>query len=237
MLIEATQLHQVLLARLTATIGWPPGHPHPPTRRHPPIRRAPQLAALLDTMATHHPSLRTRELALLASEARVALERRDAWPDPTLGVSYGHEAAPGPDPEANIWMLSLTVPIPLARRNQGEIAQAEAQRRVADRQRAETLAQLRGDLTQAATALNAAADRVELYATRVMPRLEQNLNLLQRAYELGEVDVHQVSQTRQRLLDATRRYIDARVAYYDTAATLEGLIGTELWTATPEASP
>jgi len=44
--------------------------------------------------------------------------------------------------------------------------------------------------------------------------------------------VHQVSQTRERLLTATGQYIDARITYYETAATLEGLVGTELWPET-----
>ena len=44
--------------------------------------------------------------------------------------------------------------------------------------------------------------------------------------------MHQVSQTRERLLKATREYIDARITYYEAAATLEGLAGTELWPET-----
>ena len=126
-------------------------------------------------------------------------------------------------------MLNLTMPIALWDRNQGERARAEASLRVWDRERAETVAQLRSELIQAAIKLNTALDRVELYSTEVMPHLEKNLVLLQRSYELGEVDVHQVSLTRQRLLDATSRYLEARVTYFEMAATLENLIGSELW--------
>ena len=94
---------------------------------------------------------------------------------------------------------------------------------------------LRGDLARAVDALDSAAARVALYDTGIVPHFEEALALLQRAYELGEVDVHEVSQTRQRLLNATAQYIDARVAYYETAAVLEGLVGTEVWLNTEGA--
>jgi cobalt-zinc-cadmium efflux system outer membrane protein len=187
-------------------------------------------------MAEHHPSLRTRELAVVAGRSRLALEDREAWPEPTVGLSYGREAAPGPEAEADVWLFNLTFPIPLWRTNQDGRARAEAELVVADREREATATRLRGDLLQAAIALNAAVDRVALYETGVVPQLEENLVLLQRAYELGEVDVHQVSQTRERLLTATGQYIDARITYHETAATLEGLVGTELWPA-QEVSP
>ena len=202
----------------------------------PEVRQAPDVNSLLALMAEHHPSLRTRELAVVAGRSRLALEDREAWPEPTVGLSYGREAAPGPEAEADVWLFNLTFPIPLWRTNQDGRARAEAELVVADREREATATRLRGDLLQAAIALNAAVDRVALYETGVVPQLEENLVLLQRAYELGEVDVHQVSQTRERLLTATGQYIDARITYHETAATLEGLVGTELWPA-QEVSP
>jgi cobalt-zinc-cadmium efflux system outer membrane protein len=143
---------------------------------------------------------------------------------------YGREAGPAPEPDAEVWLLHVLMPIPLWHRNQEARARAEAELQVAGGERDATATRLRGELLQAATALDAAAERVALYETDVVPQLEENLALLQRAYELGEVDVHQVSQTRERLLTATGQYIDALVTYYETAATLEGLVGTELWT-------
>ena len=54
--------------------------------------------------------------------------------------------------------------------------------------------------------------------------------------KLGEVDIHQVSQTRERLLTATGQHIDSRITYYETTATLEGLVGAEIW-STEEDTP
>ena len=75
----------------------------------------------------------------------------------------------------------------------------------------------------------AALTILELYTSELIPQLSKNFKLLQRAYELGEVDIQRVSQTRERLLDAMTQYTKARVLYFDRAVTLEGLVGTEQW--------
>jgi outer membrane protein, heavy metal efflux system len=229
LLIQTSQLDAALRTRLAAIIGWPTGTLPALDGNLPPVRRAPDAPSLLSLMAEHHPAIRTRELAVLARQARLALERREAWPEPTLGVAYGRESAPGPETGANLWMLNLSVPMPLWRTNQAGKARAQAELLVADGERTQAVTRLRSELVQTAIALNAAVDRVELYDTGVVPQLEKNLALLRRAYELGEVDIHQLSQTHQRLLDAMSQYLDARTVYFETNATLEGLLGTELW--------
>lgn len=234
--IAAQQARNALTTRLAALIGWPATTLPEVRGSLPDVRPAPDIDALLALMAEHHPSLRTRELAIVAGQSRLELEDREAWPEPTVGLSYAREAAPGSDAEANIWLFSLALPIPLWQTNQARRARAEAELMIADREREATATQLRSALLRASIALNAAIARVALYETNVVPQLEANLALLQRAYALGEVDVHQVSQTRERLLTATGQYIDARITYHETAATLEGLVGTELWPK-PENTP
>ncbi len=227
--MQARLLVSTLRTRLTAVVGWP--QPSLPTLegKLTKIQAAPKVELLLEQMQQQHPILRWRELDVVAKHSKRTLEDREAWPKPTLGLSYSQEAADRPEETANIWLLSLSAPIPMWRTNQGARARAEANLYVADRQREETMIQLKSQLIQASNALNTAAQRVLLYEQDVVPQLEQNLVLLQRAYELGEVDVHQVSQTRARLLRATSQYLDARVTYHQTAATLEGLVGTEIW--------
>ena len=230
-LVRAEAAQESLRARLAAVIGWTGKELPVVSGNLPPVRRAPNVQTLLDAMAEHHPSLRTREIAVLVAQSQLELERREAWPKPTLGITYGHEASPGGGPEEHVWLFSLTVPIPAWRSNQGGQATAEAELRVADRERSATYARLHGELAQAAIELDAAADSVEIQETGVVPQIEQHLSLLQRAYELGEVDVHQVSQTRQRLLDAMDQHLEARFAYFEAAAVLEGLAGTEPWSS------
>lgn len=234
-LLEIQRRERSLRAQMVAAMGWPSLDLPPLQGELPEVRSAPEPEALLEVMARHHPSLRTRELAVQAAQARLALEERQAWPKPSLGVSVGQEADPGGGQGASLWMLQVGVPLPLWRRNQGARQRAHAQVLLQDRERLSQATLLQSLLLQALWSLQAAQGRVALYEEQVVPQLEANLEKLQRAYELGEVDLHRVSQTRGRLLEAMGRYLDARVTYYNEAASLEGLVGTEIWDIPREA--
>ena len=233
--LEAAHHERALGTRLAAVIGWPEDALPPVEGALPPVRPAPDLAPLLERLSQQHPTLAREALEVATHGAKLSLAEREGWPIPTLGVAYGREAAPGPEPETEVWLVNLGVPLPVWRGSEGAVARARAQVELGQRQRAETHRRLRAELVGAARALDSAAAQVALYETDVVPQLERNLRLLQRAFELGEVDIHQVSQTRQRLLDASARHLAARVGYYEAAATLEGLVGAELWPETTEA--
>ena len=227
--IEAQLLADAVRVRLASVIGWPDRELPAVAGDLPPIRVAPPHEELLALMAEHHPAVRTRELAVVAGYADLQVQLGESRVDPTVGVEYGHEAGLGTENDANVWMLTVQIPLPLWRSNQTEIVRAEAEIDLAMAQRDADLLSLQAELLEAALVLDAAAETVALYASDIIPQLEQNLDLLLRAYDLGEVDLHQVSQTRERLLEATASYLDARVAYYEAAAHLEGLVGTEVW--------
>lgn len=232
--VEAEQMDSALRARLAAVIGWPDSSTPDVVGTLPEVLPAPDAGILESRLLARHPSLRSRDLNIVAAHAQFELERRDARPEPTFGVAYGREAAPGPEPEANIWMVSVGIPIPVWRRNQAGRVRASAQLDAATAERHRTERALLGQLHEATVALDAAADLVGVYDAGVVPTLEENLELLQRAYELGEVDIHVLSQTRERLLQATGSFIDARVLYFETVAALEGLVGDDPWSSEEE---
>lgn len=228
-LISIAQARAALRARLAAIIGWP-GELPPVTGTLPAVQKAPALPELVERMRTAHPAIRAARLRVAARNSDARLAARDAWLEPTIGLAIGRESAPAPDEKpADLLTFSVGLPLPLWQRNQGPRAQAEAAAHVAHRARLQAIARQQGALAQAHVDLNAATDRVALYAEGIMPQLEKNLALLERAYDLGEVNVHQVSQTRQRLLTAAGRYLDARVAWYTQMTVLEGLVGTRIW--------
>ncbi|MDH5490555.1 MAG: TolC family protein [Myxococcales bacterium] len=227
--IGAAQAEASLRIQLASVVGWPSGASLRVEAALPPVRPAPPIERLVALMQRHHPSLRARGLETRAARTALAREAAEGWPEPSLGVSYARESRAGAEPASAIWWLSLSMPLPLWDRNQGPRAAAAAELEIAERE-GEALARLlRGELVGAALALDAAAAQVALYEETVVPRLEENLRLLERAYELGEADIHQVSQTRHRMLEAMSRYLDARLQYYAAAAQLEGRVGVELF--------
>ena len=230
-LIEVSQQEAVIKTRLAAVIGWPDAT-LPELKGALPAPRQPLPdEELLTQLATHHPSVRQRELAVEAERARLALAEREGAIKPSLGVSYSRESSPGASraQAARVGMLSVSIPLALWRTNQEGRAQAQASLELADRERTQSMRELQSELQVASASVSAALAILELYTSDIIPELHTHFELLERAYELGEVDIHQVSQTRQRLLDVMTQHTQARVLYFERAATLEGLVGTEQW--------
>ena len=61
-----------------------------------------------------------------------------------------------------------------------------------------------------------------------LPAFASNLDKLERAFELGEIDVLQLAQVQQRILVTQGAALRALEDYYDALAALEGLTGVDL---------
>ncbi len=227
--VDADEQFAMIRARLAATIGWPEAELPSVVGVLPAVRPAPSVSDLMERVTGLHPTLEAMERQLEAHEFQMLAEERAGRIAPTFGATYAREGGPGVAPAGHIWTVDVGIPLPLWRRNQEGVARAAAALSMAERQRADIEVRLRTALEQGVIALNAAVERVTLYSDDVMPQLAANLALLERAYELGEIDVHQVSQTRSSLLDASAEYLRARVTYYESLAALEGLVGAEIW--------
>ena len=79
------------------------------------------------------------------------------------------------------------------------------------------------------TEVIAAARQVQTYGSEILPTFEENLRLIQRAFELGEIDILQVSVARERFLRIQADALDAYRTYFQAVADLEGSIGSDLW--------
>jgi cobalt-zinc-cadmium efflux system outer membrane protein len=235
-LIAAQLEEELARSALAEAAGWPAERPLTLLGALPAVRTPRTASELLRLAAQHTPALRTQALAVTEAEARLRLVDREAWPKPTVGLAYTREGAAAPEP--GIGMLTVALPLPLWNRNQGEHARALVTLETARAERDAFDGHLRARLTRAASAVDAAARRVQIYGADVVPAVDRNLELIRRAYDLGEIDIHAVSQTRERVLDTQRRVIDARSEYARALAELEGLVGTELDDApVPEATP
>src|SRR5881296_3125983 len=96
---------------------------------------APEDAAHLASEALERrPDLRAAERAEEAAEAALRLARAERWPNPTLGVQYTHSEFQVSGDLANQVGTSVSVPLPLFNRNQGEIERAEAEALIARRE-------------------------------------------------------------------------------------------------------
>jgi cobalt-zinc-cadmium efflux system outer membrane protein len=225
--IAAKQARATTRLRLAEVIGWPAGVKLEVAGALPAPEPAPPLQKLITHAVDKHPSRKWLELEVRAASARVEQEDLEAWPDPTIGIGYGREAQVG-GPANHVWTGAVTVPIPIWARNQGARAAARAEVGVSKGKRAAFVRTVGSRLGAAHAKVDAAAERIEIYGENILPAFEQNLSKLQRAFELGEIDILQLAQIQQRILSVQRQSLRALEDYFDALAALEALSGMEL---------
>ena len=237
--VAATQGYLGARIQLAQLSGWPVTRPPIPVGDVDAPREPPPLAALLATARQQLPSLRTRDAAVREARSRVALADREAWPQPTVGVQYQREGNPTAEGPYHTVMGTLSIPLPTSQRNQGDRARSRADVRVAEAEAAAALSLLDGQVALAHSEVASAAQRLLSYGTEVLPRFEENLRLLRRSFELGEIDLLALSIGRERFLRIQSDALDAQLDYFVALANLERTVGVDLWPDdhSPEASP
>jgi cobalt-zinc-cadmium efflux system outer membrane protein len=140
-----------------------------------------------------------------AARARVDLLRRERIPDVTIAGGYRHEEF------SDVVGLRLAIPIPLFRRNQGEIAEQQA--RTSQAALAARQAELRVRLAVRAAyrsweRAKAAADAVP---SDLDARLRRDVRALQQAYQRGTLPLTVVLTSLRETQAARRTTLDARM--------------------------
>ena len=77
-------------------------------------------------------------------------------------------------------------------------------------------------------AVQVAARRTADYAEQILPRFSENLRLLRRAFELGEVDVLEVFVAQRRFLEQQQRALEVYSDYVDAVRAFELTSGQPL---------
>lgn len=236
---EVAQARQVLVAanqdylaariRLGLLAGWPASTPPTPAGDAEAPREPPDLDALIAIAEETLPSIRTAQARIQLAEARVTVANREAAPRPSVGVQYRREGNPTAEGHYDIVLGALSIPIPLFQRNQGARAQARAEVIVAEAELDATRRLLAGQIAEARSQVSAAAQRALSYQTEIVPRFEENLTLLRRSFELGEIDILALSTGRERFLRMQSDALLSRVDYFVSVAGLERAVGAELW--------
>jgi cobalt-zinc-cadmium efflux system outer membrane protein len=140
-----------------------------------------------------------------------------------FGVSVAREAhAPHPN---YIVLGTIGVTLPLWQRNQGERARTRVDEGVARTEQSAVAVVLRARIARAHSELEAAAERVRIFASTVAPSLEESLTLLRRGFDAGEIPLINVAVARERFLQTQRDALGAYFDYYQALADLEAAAG------------
>jgi cobalt-zinc-cadmium efflux system outer membrane protein len=223
----ATSSYDRVRLSLAEMVGWPTPALLTPTGNLDAPEEPPSSKSLIERAEREQPALGAARARLSAARSRLGAASRRAWPNPTLGVSFQNEAQPGADP-ARIISGTLSMPLPLWVGSVPDRARARAgvtRARTGHEVLAGTLATR---IVDARERVSANARRAELYGTEILPTFEKNLELLQKAFELGEIDVLQVMVAQERFLRTQQDALQSFADYYEAWAELESTVGAEL---------
>ena len=213
-----------------------------------PLRLAPQaerpprldlgLSELTTTALRERADLQAAIIGERLGTARINLAKSQATPNVAASVRFSRSKGLIDLPDRlgggdlsdkdNELTFGVSVDIPIFNRNQGEIASATGEQVQATRQREFLEATVKRDVAVAYRQYRAAAEKLVLYATQILPRSEANLTTVRAAYGLGEFSVFEVVAEQRRLNESVTGYNQTLRDYYTALAQLETAVGIAL---------
>lgn len=180
------------------------------------------LDELLDS-AANRPLLRAFDHREKAARNRLDLERAAVYPDVTLGLSSARE---GPaDSRDRITGLSVSLPLPLFRRNDTGIGRATTELTQVQVQQQAVQRDARAQVLVLWERWENLKTRVKRLSDSVLPSLEENQHLSSVSFRAGEIGLLQLLLVNRQVLDGQRDLLDARTELRLTQVALEAAAG------------
>jgi cobalt-zinc-cadmium efflux system outer membrane protein len=165
-------------------------------------------ATYLKIMA-NSPELSAAEARVQRARYAIQRARREVVPNVDVMASASHRNQNGDD----VAGVQAAIALPIFDRNQGNIMQANAELVAAQNDVRRIELNLQERLAMAYRRYANARQQVDRYQTQIVPRAQQSLDLVSRAYGAGQVNFLV-------LLTAQRTYIRVNLAYFDSLGEL-----------------
>lgn len=158
-----------------------------------------------------------------AARARLGLEHANRSPDVRLGLNVGRE---GPSAaRERVTTLSVTVPLPIFRRNAAAIGQAQAEATAAEVERLAGTRDAEAQVRRLWLRLSSQADRVQRLQRAMLPAALDNQQLAARSRQAGQIGLLDQLVVNRQALDAERELNDALADLQATRIELERAAG------------
>lgn len=184
--------------------------------------RVPDLAQTREQMLERHPIVQ----AMKAKRDRADLELRRARLEPMPDITFGFAGGRDNGESRSLLAFRLSLPFPLIDRSQGRKREARALAQVAQFDLAGTEQQLIQELDVVAARLSAAADQVEAYRDRILPKAEDAFGLVRGGFDAGKFGFIDLVDTQRLVAEVRLNYYDKLYELNAAQAELEALIGT-----------
>ena len=210
----------------------------------------PSVDALLSFASRNRSDLRKMRSAIQQADLQVSMEKAVARRDWELGLGYHRITGrmnsedffpPGiiesADDSSNLLEMRLTIPLPLWDDNSGNLSAAMAAKKVKERELAHAEFLVRSEVLSAYQEYQFNQQRDELYRRNLVPKLQENLQRLEAAYQLTGEEVSDWLGVQRDLLYAALQGLTADFHSRESVVKLEQGVGGSLEEVTPASSP
>jgi cobalt-zinc-cadmium efflux system outer membrane protein len=185
---------------------------------------SPASLAEIESSMVDNPDLARWATEQQRRRAALDLEKVQASPDMTVGG--GIRRFEQTDDLAMVF--GLTIPLPLANRNQGGILAAAEDLAKTGRQYEAARMDAWASLSQAAAALASSYGEIVISREEVLPKARQAFEAAQQGYLQGKFDYLYVLDAQRTLFSTQARYIDSVESYHKARADVDRLLGRPL---------
>ncbi|MFT3801714.1 MAG: TolC family protein [Burkholderiaceae bacterium] len=195
---------------LRATDGWP-GSDQPPATAV--LTGDP---SALDALLVQRPDVLAARTRIDAASANRELARSLRTRDIGVAGWFKRDSTAGdatPPYYSNAIGLSVSIPLLINNRYDGEIARAESDYGDAQDQLARTLGAARNEIAQSASSLQTARRRDERYRNEILPTATRNAEAYEFAFRRGALEVTDLLDARRTLRATQLEALDARSDY------------------------
>jgi cobalt-zinc-cadmium efflux system outer membrane protein len=184
-----------------------------------PIHRLEQLLASARDM----PKLRALAARETAARARAEVERALKSPDVTVGLNVGREGSG--DSRERVTTLSVSVPLPLFRRNDAAIGQALSDMTQAEMERITAVRDAEAQVRRLWSRLESQRSRLQRLQRTVLAASADNQQLAAKSRQAGQIGLLDQLLVNRQAIEAERELNDALVEYHETRIELERAAG------------
>lgn len=178
--------------------------------------------------------LQAARIAEEIAQARIDLAQSQAKPNIDLFAKYQEERKVEEiglgrfiDTQRKIGG-GISFSLPIYNRNQGEILETTASKTQASYLREQIEQKVKQEVAIAIVQVLNAQQTIKLFEINILPKVQDNLKILQVAYQLGEEDLLSVITEQRRFIESQKEYVLAYKEYYLSLIALEKAIGTTI---------
>lgn len=187
------------------------------------------LEAAANLVREAHPEAIAARVGVDKAQLQLRRAQVERIPNVTVGAGYMRQN----QNLSNDWAISVSLPVPLWNRNQGNVRTAQAQVGESATEAVRVENDLVERLAMAHREFAAARQKADRYRAAILPRAKETYELSLQAFRGGQFEYLKVLQAQRAVAEANLEYVKALGEAWKGASGISGLMLEEIWPLVP----